>query len=136
MQELGGRYVRVINRIHARTGTLWEARFRSSLVDSENYLLVCQRYIELNPVRAGLVRLPDEYRWSSYDAHAFGTDDDLVTPHHVFEALAPTPDERQRAWRTICQSALSEDQLATMRASPRRVHATTRAASTDRRHQP
>jgi REP-associated tyrosine transposase len=58
MQELSGRYVRVINRIQARTGTLWEARFRSSLVDSENYLLVCQRYIELSPVRAGLVDDP------------------------------------------------------------------------------
>jgi putative transposase len=66
MQDLGRSYVRVINAIHGRTGTLWEGRFKSSVVDTERYFFTCQRYIELNPVRAQLVRHPMEYEWSSH----------------------------------------------------------------------
>jgi putative transposase len=70
-----------MNRKHQRSGTLWEGRFRSSLVQSETYLLVCYRYIELNPVRAGMVAHPAEYRWSSYKANAEGESDPRITPH-------------------------------------------------------
>jgi putative transposase len=87
MQDLGGRYVRVINRIHARTGTLWEARFRSSLIDSENYLLACQRYIELNPVRAGLAAHPGAYPSSSHSHYARGTLNRLIRENPVFRTL-------------------------------------------------
>ena len=84
LQDLGRGYVRIINTIHGRTGTLWEGRYRSSLVDSERYLLICHRYIELNPVRAGMVSDPMEYSWSSH-AHYTGTrPSKLITEHAVF----------------------------------------------------
>jgi len=70
MQSLGRRYVRYVNHTYKRTGTLWEGRYKSSLVQSENYLLTCSRYIELNPVRANMVETPAEYRWSSYGHNA------------------------------------------------------------------
>jgi putative transposase len=72
MQTLGRYYVRYFNNTYRRTGTLWEGRFKSCVVDEENYLLVCQRYIELNPVRAGMVSAPEGYRWSSYRANGLG----------------------------------------------------------------
>lgn len=72
MISLGRRYVPYINRTYRRTGTFWEGRYKSSLVQTEKYLLSCQRYIELNPVRAGMVRDPVDYRWSSYRANALG----------------------------------------------------------------
>ena len=78
MQSLGRRYVRYINDRHRRTGTLWEGRYKAALVDSERYLLACYRYIELNPVRAGMVELPGRYPWSSYRYNALGMPDSLV----------------------------------------------------------
>ena len=75
MQWLGTRYVRHVNAAHRRTGTLWEGRFRSAPIESEAHLLACYRYIELNPVRAGMVAAPDDYPWSSYRAHAEGVAD-------------------------------------------------------------
>ena len=88
LQDIGRRYVRVINTIHGRTGTLWEGRFKSSLVDSERYLLTCHRYIELNPVRAGMVPSPDQYPWSSFNANAAGRESALVTRHAALEGVA------------------------------------------------
>ena len=108
MQELGGRYVRVINRIHARTGTLWEARFRSGLVDSENYLLVCQRYIELNPVRAGLVDDPSAYPWSSHTYYAADRPSRLITEHPVYLRLGLTAGERRIAYLSLFAEALDD----------------------------
>ena len=72
MQSVGRSYVRYVNAAYRRSGTLWEGRFKSALIDSERYLLVCSRYIELNPVRARMVERPDDYRWSSYRANALG----------------------------------------------------------------
>jgi putative transposase len=100
MQDLGRRYVRVINTIHRRTGTLWEARFRSSLIDSENYLLTCHRYIELNPVRAGLVSDPALYPWSSHLHYALGHSSKLITEHPVYLSLGPSALERSAAYHT------------------------------------
>lgn len=83
VQHLGRQYVQYINKYYRRSGTLWEGRYKSSLIDEENYLLTCSRYIELNPVAAGMVKTPDEYRWSSYRANAWGKHDALVVPHGI-----------------------------------------------------
>ncbi|WP_093479039.1 transposase [Halopseudomonas yangmingensis] len=93
MQALGRRYVRYFNSRHRRTGTLWEGRYKSCLVDSDGYLLHCQRYIELNPVRAAMVAAPGDYRWSSYRTNAFGKASRLVSPHALYQKLGSTPAE-------------------------------------------
>lgn len=79
--SVGRRYVQYVNHTYGRTGTLWDGRYKSSLVQAETYLLFCHRYVELNPVRAGMVADPARYRWSSYRANALGEADTLVTPH-------------------------------------------------------
>ena len=79
LQSLGRRYVQYFNRRYGRTGTLWESRYRATVIDSESYLLACSRYIELNPVRAAMVGEPGEYPWSSYRCNAMGQEDGLVT---------------------------------------------------------
>ena len=86
IQALGRRYVRYFNFLHERNGTLWQGRFHSSVVDTDRYFLVCQRYIELNPVRVGICRHPTEFSWSSYRHYARGRPDDLVTPHLLHSA--------------------------------------------------
>jgi len=108
MQDVGRRYVRVINTLHARTGTLWEARFRSSLIDSENYLLVCQRYIELNPVRAGIVTDPAAYPWSSHTYYASGRANRLVTEHDVYLRLGSSAAERRSAYLSLFAKSLDD----------------------------
>ena len=101
MKALGQRYVQYFNRQYRRSGTLWEGRFRSCLVQQENYLLGCHRYIELNPVRAGMVTHPAEYRWSSYRFNAQGEDNALLHPHLHYLQLGATPDLRQQAYREL-----------------------------------
>ncbi|HEY2629789.1 MAG TPA: transposase, partial [Usitatibacter sp.] len=98
MKSLGERYVPEFNRRHGRTGTLWEGRFRSSVIDTERYLIECQRYIELNPVRAGMVLHPREYPWSSYRTNAEGRPSRLVIGHECYLRLASTDDERRAAY--------------------------------------
>jgi len=117
MQSLGRRYVRYFNDRYERTGTLWEGRYRTALIVDERYWLTCLRYVEMNPVRAGLVQVPESYRWSSYGAHAFGEHDAIVAPHAVYEALASTADRRQEAWRRICAPPLQTEQLQALRTS-------------------
>jgi putative transposase len=106
MKAQGQRYVQYVNRTYRRSGTLWEGRYRSCLTQDETYLLACQRYIELNPVRAEMVAHPAEYRWSSYRANAQGEPDGLVTPHMLFEALGPTAEMQQAAYRELFGCAL------------------------------
>lgn len=101
MKALGQRYVQYVNRTYRRTGTLWEGRFRSCLTQEESYLLACQRYIELNPVRAGMVPHPAEYRWSSYRANAQGEANALLTPHPLYLALGTDASARQLAYREL-----------------------------------
>ncbi|MGD9788811.1 MAG: transposase [Sulfuricellaceae bacterium] len=101
MKALGQRYVQYVNRVYRRSGTLWEGRFRSCLTQEETYLLACQRYIELNPVRAAMVAHPAEYRWSSYRANAQGETDPLVRPHSLYEALGLDAASRQAAYREL-----------------------------------
>ncbi|MHB9100930.1 MAG: transposase [Sulfuricella sp.] len=106
MKALGQRYVQYVNRTYRRSGTLWEGRFRSCPTQEETYLLVCQRYIELNPVRAGMVAHPAEYRWSSYRANAQGETDTLVKPHPLYEALGLDDLARQAAYRELFRHEL------------------------------
>ena len=101
MKSLGQRYVQYVNRVYHRSGTLWEGRFRSCLVQEENYLLGCQRYIELNPVRANMVEHPADYRWSSYRANAQGELNALVKPHSLYAALDSDDVARQAAYREL-----------------------------------
>jgi len=87
MKGLGQRYVQYVNRTYRRSGTLWEGRFRSCLMQEEAYVLACYRYIEMNPIRAGMVEHPAEYRRSSYRANAQGEFSALRCPHPLYEAL-------------------------------------------------
>jgi putative transposase len=111
---VGSRYAQYINKRYRRTGTLWEGRHRSSLIQQDEYLLACYRYIELNPVRAGMVSRPEEYPWSSYGANAWG-DKSWVIPHDVFQALADEPGIRREMYRGLFATKLREESLSLFR---------------------
>lgn len=115
MISLGRRFVQYINRSYQRTGTLWDGRYKSSLVEAESYLLLCQRYIELNPVRAGMAADPADYRWSSYRYNGLGQLDALLTPHPVYVRLGATDEERRFAYRALFRSELDSDAVADIR---------------------
>ena len=115
MQAIGAKYARYFNRRYTRTGTLFEGRYRPMTIDTEAYWFTCMRYVELNPVRAGLVTAPEGYRWSSYCANALGRTDALIIPHPLYLALGESPVIRQQNWRAICGEALSAEQLAEIR---------------------
>ena len=115
MKRLGQRYVQYINRTYKRTGTLWEVRFRSCITQQENYLLICQRYIELNPVRASMVEHPGEYRWSSYRTNALGENSQILTPHSIYLLLGKTIDERQTAYGALFNLFLEPDIIDNIR---------------------
>jgi putative transposase len=117
MKRLGESYVRYFNRAHSRTGTLWEGRFHSSVVDTQTYLLRCYRYVERNPVRAGMVTQPRDYTWSSHKANAYGDRDDLVKPHAVYTALAAGEGERRQFYRNLFAIAESPEELQEIRAA-------------------
>jgi putative transposase len=117
MKHLGQRYVQYFNKVHRRSGSLWEGRFRSSLVESETYLLCCQRYIEMNPVRAGMVARPEQYRWSSFHANGLGRADTLVTPHEEYRRLGPSEEERRSAYRELFQSQVEPAVLQQIRSA-------------------
>lgn len=120
MQSIGRRYVPQFNLKHHRTGGLWEGRFRSFAIETETYWLKCMRYVELNPVRAGMVSTSEEYRWSSARAHTNGHHDELLTPHFLYERLGATVTERQHAWRAICAEVVTDFELIALRAAIRR----------------
>jgi putative transposase len=115
MQDAGRAYVSFFNRRYERTGTLWEGRFHATLLTSQSYWETCLRYVEMNPVRAGMVTRPEDYRWSSYRAHAFGVRDPLAASHPLFDALGSTDEDRAEAWREACRSPLSDDKLVEFR---------------------
>ena len=117
MQSVGRRYVQYINYTYKRSGTLWEGRYKASLVQSEQYLLACMRYIELNPVRACMVDYPADYRWSSYRANGHGAQDRLLTPHTEYQSLGETPEQKQEAYRALFRSQLDPQILAEMRTA-------------------
>jgi putative transposase len=120
MQDIGREYVRRINGLYRRSGTLWEGRFKSSLVDSERYGLICYRYIELNPVRAKMVGHPGDYRWSSFAANALGQTDPLLTPHPMWLALGKTNRRRCNAYRELFMNDMLQSKLEAIRYSNRK----------------
>src|SRR6185295_10083901 len=101
MRDLGQRYVQYFNRNHGRTGTLWEGRFRSCVAESGRYVLACYRYIEMNPVRAGMVQHPSQYAWSSYGANTGQRRDSLIAPHAEYLALGSHPFARSFAYKAL-----------------------------------
>lgn len=123
MQSVGRRYVPRFNLRHHRTGTLWEGRYRATVIESERYLFACYRYIELNPVRAGIARTPRDYRWSSHLATAFGIDDPLVTPHERYRDLGPDAGVRRAAYRALFSNELPDSTLDEIRAATQRGEA-------------
>jgi putative transposase len=116
MQAIGRRYVQWVNKRLNRTGGLYDGRFKAELVDSDRYLMCCYRYIELNPVRAGLAPGPAAYRWSSYRCNALGEPDSLVTPHPVFEDLGAALDERRERYREFVAEGVTDEERETIRA--------------------
>lgn len=116
LQELGRRFVPYINHRYGRTGTLWEGRFKASLVQDEGYLLTCYRYIEMNPVRAQMVERPQDYRWSSYRANALGEDDPVVAPHPIYRSLGATGRARKAAYRGLFKTELDDEAIGDVRA--------------------
>jgi len=111
MQAVGRRYVAYFNRRHARQGTLWQGRFRATVIDGRQYLLLAVRVVESAPVRNHLAIAPEDYRWSSYRHHVGLTVDSLITDHALFWALGNTPFERQRAYREMCNEPLAEQDV-------------------------
>jgi putative transposase len=115
MQALGRRYVRYFNDRQRRSGTLWEGRYRSTVVETDRYLLACMRYIEMNPVRAGLAGEPARYRWSSH-AHNVGVKaDPLLSEHAAYWALGNTPFERQLAYRGLFDTEQDAEEVDSIR---------------------
>jgi putative transposase len=116
-QDIGRRYVPYFNRKYGRTGALWESRYRAAVVETERYFLTCMKYIELNPVRAGLVRYPDEFQWSSYRSNALGMGDGVVSPHEVYERLGQSAAERTSRYRELFDSAVPPEEIAAVRTA-------------------
>mgnify|MGYP003582604677 CR=1 FL=1 len=123
MQALGRRYVRYVNDRYRRTGTLWEGRYKACLVDGDDYLLRCYRYIELNPVRAGMVADPADYAWSSHRANALGMPDPLLRPHERYRALGRNDETRRTTYRSLVVAGLDPAEVDHIRATLQRQHA-------------
>jgi len=115
MQSVGRRYVRHVNTTYRRTGTLWEGRFKSAIVDTEQYLLTCSRYIELNPVRAGMVNSPQDYPWSSHRHNAHGKHDRLLEMHSVYRRLGSDIASCRHAYSSFFRRALGAGELEQIR---------------------
>lgn len=119
MKHLAQHYVQYVNRSHGRTGTLWEGRFRSCVAVSERYVLACYRYIELNPVRAGIVSRPEEYPWSSYRANAQGEGDSLLAPHSAYLGLSDGAAPRLVQYRGLFDAVLDPRLVDEIRGATR-----------------
>jgi putative transposase len=117
MRDLGRDYVRTINRTYRRSGTLWEGRFKSSLVDTNRYCLTCYRYIELNPQRACMVSHPVDYPWSSFHCNAMGEPDGLITPHDCWLMLGNNDDARMAAYHALFKDKLNQPDIDHIRQS-------------------
>lgn len=114
MQAVGRRYVRYFNDRHGRTGTLWEGRYKSTLIQTDRYLLACMAYIDLNPVRAGIVAEARDYPWSSHGHYAGLRQDKLLTPHPLYWALGNTPFAREAAYAELVRGGVSRADQATL----------------------
>lgn len=110
MQAVGRRYVQHFNRRHQRSGALWEGRYRATPLQTERYFLPCMVYIDLNPVRAGLVARPADYPWSSHRHYAGVRHDPLVVPHAVYWELGNTPFEREASYARLVSNGISVEE--------------------------
>jgi putative transposase len=117
MKNLGQRCVQRINRTYRRSGTLWEGRFKSCLAQDEGYALNCYRYVELNPVRAGMVTRPQDYQWSSFRFNGEGEDSDFLIPHSSYVGLGDTFMERLTSYNALITSHMDEKQLNEIRTA-------------------
>jgi putative transposase len=117
MQSVGRSYVQVFNKVHGRTGTLWEGRYRSTLIQTDRYLLACMAYIDLNPVRAHMVVQPEDYAWSSYGHYAGRRTDRLITSHALYWTLGNTPFAREAAYADLVRAGISADQQGALTAA-------------------
>jgi len=115
MQTIGRYYVQYFNYQYQRTGTLWEGRYKATLIDSEDYLLRCSRYIELNPVRAGMVKAPADYPWSSYHFNALGRENKLITPHAIYNALGVSNEKRRLNYHALFKEHIPENEVEEIR---------------------
>lgn len=120
MQRLAGRYTCFFNRVKDRSGTVWNGRFRSSPVQTESYLMRCCRYVDLNPVRAGIVATPDQYRWSSYNEKTGRQPPWLIDEDACYRRLGQTLPERQRSYGRWVHAAVGRDEEQAIRAAVRR----------------
>lgn len=116
MKQIGQRYVQFVNAKYSRCGTLWDGRYRSSITQSNEYVLACYRYIELNPVRASMVDHPSRYPWSSYRFNGGGEQSSLITPHPTFVELGETADERRQNYISLFDDRLDESTIEEFRA--------------------
>lgn len=117
MQSIGRRYVQYVNMAYKRSGTLWEGRHKASVIDAENYLLACMRYIELNPVNAKMVIHPAEYQWTSYRCNAQGESCALICPHETYSRLGVSSHTRQQAYAALFEHALDQTDVDVIRTA-------------------
>jgi putative transposase len=123
MKQVAQKHAQALNRREQRTGSFWSDRFYSSVIQSDRYLLACHRYIEMNPVRAGIVPAPRLYRWSSYRHNAEGITCPIVTPHSLYLELGSTPEQRERAYRAMFNDMLDASVLDQFRTAARACRA-------------
>ncbi len=109
VQSVGRNYVQYFNECYSGSGSIWEGRYRATVLDEKQYLLTCSRYIELNPVRGGLVKHARDYRWSSYAHNALGRVDEMITPHREYQRLGATDKERVNAYRALFKQKISTE---------------------------
>jgi putative transposase len=112
LQSIGRNYVQYFNECYDGIGTLWEGRYRATVLDEKQYLLTCSRYIESNPVRAGLARNPRDYPWSSYAHNAMGKHDEMITPHREYQKLGANDKERASAYRELFKHGIDDETVA------------------------
>ena len=117
MQYVGRHYVPYINYNYGSSGSIWEGRYKASLIHDEEYLLTCMRYIELNPVRADMVKSPGAYRWSSYRYNGQGKESKLIKPHDLYKALGKTKQQRMNAYKALLKAHIDEEDLNTIRTA-------------------
>ena len=117
MQYIGRRYVPYINNTYGKSGSIWEGRYKASLIHDEQYLLTCMRYIELNPVRANMTKTPGQYRWSSYHANALGADNELLIAHSLYLKLGSTGASRFEAYKSLFNGHIDKEELKEIRAA-------------------
>jgi putative transposase len=127
-QGVGRHFVPYINKTYQRRGSLWGGRHKGHILDSEDYFLICMRYIEMNPVRAEMVGHPARYRWSSYAANAQGIDNAIIQPHELYLSLGKSPEARQAAYRGLFATEINADELDLIGAS---LHSGTPRVMTD-----